>query len=143
MAESFEPRASPSSGQAEAFASQKERVFGGGAEDRAASCKLFSADFERENAEAQEREFDFVFRHGTVILKVEEDEFGRIVAVVSGRVLHCLVPTIEPRVVCACPAMRFRAFLGSEPLFYCLYSTIRWPTESPDLSRLVGIAIHR
>ncbi|CAN0136998.1 unnamed protein product, partial [Laminaria digitata] len=82
MAESFEPRASPSSGQAEAFASQKERVFGGGAEDRAAPCKLFSADFQRENAEAQEREFDFVFRHGTVVLKVEENEFGRIVPVV-------------------------------------------------------------
>lgn len=86
MAESFEPRASPSSGQgqAEAFESQKERVFGGGAEDRAAPCKLFSADFERENAEAQEREFDFVFRHGTVVLKVEEDDYGRIVPVVSG-----------------------------------------------------------
>lgn len=84
MGESFEPRASPSSGNAESFASHKERVFGGGAEDRAAPCRLFSADFERENAEAQEREFDFVFRHGTVVLKVEEDDFGRIVPVVSG-----------------------------------------------------------
>eukprot|EP00904_Undaria_pinnatifida_P008523 jgi/Undpi1/4800/HiC_scaffold_19.g08153.m1 len=82
VGESFEPRASPSSGNAESFASHKERVFGGGAEDRAAPCRLFSADFERENAEAQEREFDFVFRHGTVVLKVEEDDFGRIVPVV-------------------------------------------------------------
>lgn len=97
MAESFEPRASPSSGQgqSESFASLKERVFGGGADDRATPCKLFSADFERENAEAQEREFDFVFRHGTVVLKVEEDEYGRIVPVVSGRALHTLCGSVR------------------------------------------------
>lgn len=65
------------------FASQKGRVFGGTAGDRAAPCKLFSEDFAKDNAEAQEREFDFVFRHGTVVLKVEEDNFGRIVPMVS------------------------------------------------------------
>lgn len=61
----------------------KGRVFGGGGADRAAPCRLFRLDFARENAEAQEREFDFIFRHGTMVLKVEEDNFGRITPVVS------------------------------------------------------------
>lgn len=67
----------------EALVSQKGRVFGGGAEDRESPCRLFSSDFAKENAEAQEREFDFVFRHGTVVLRVDEDDFGRIIPVVS------------------------------------------------------------
>lgn len=75
---------SPSSRRCTTLEPQKGRLFGGSAADRAAPCRLFRRDFARENAEAQEREFDFIFRHGTMVLRVEEDNFGRITPVVSG-----------------------------------------------------------
>lgn len=64
------------------FTARKERVFGGTAEDRSLPCKLFSRAFDKANEEFEAREFDFVFRHGTLVLRVEEDRFGRVSPIV-------------------------------------------------------------
>lgn len=64
-------------------APQKGRVFGGTESDRASPCRLFTSGFVRENVVTEEREFDFVFRHGTLVLRVEEDRLGRITPIVS------------------------------------------------------------
>lgn len=62
---------------------KQARVFGGGPEDRASPCRLFGKEFEKQNAEMEEMEFDFMFRHGTIVLRVEEDKFGKIVSEVG------------------------------------------------------------
>lgn len=59
------------------------RIFGGGPDDRASPCRLFGEEFERHNAEMEEMEFDFMFRHGTIVLRVEEDNFGKTVSEVG------------------------------------------------------------
>lgn len=69
-------------GGAGLFTARKERVFGGTAADRSLPCKLFSRAFDKANEEFEEREFDFVFRHGTLVLRVEEDRFGRVSPIV-------------------------------------------------------------
>lgn len=62
------------------------RIFGGGAEDRASPCRLFGHDFEKQNAEMEAREYDFMFRHGTIVLRVEEDDRGETSAEVKGNI---------------------------------------------------------
>eukprot|EP00903_Cladosiphon_okamuranus_P021054 g19341.t1 len=52
------------------------RVFGGGVEDRASPCRLFCQAFEKMNADMEVREYDFMFRHGTIVLRVQESELG-------------------------------------------------------------------
>lgn len=58
-------------------------MFGGTPADRSLPCRLFTSGFKKENEEFEEREFDFMFRHGTLVLRVEEDHFGRITPIVS------------------------------------------------------------
>lgn len=76
-------------------ASQKGRVFGGTATDRSQPCRLFSQSFEKENAAFEEREFDFVFKHGTIVLRVEEDQFGRIAPTVSFTFPYCYSTSVH------------------------------------------------
>ncbi|CAN0363232.1 unnamed protein product, partial [Ectocarpus fasciculatus] len=66
----------------ETLASLKRRVFGGSEEDRALSCGLFGEEFEMKNAEIEDREYDFVFRHGTILVRVEEGVGGEVVPMV-------------------------------------------------------------
>ncbi len=61
----------------------QDRVFGGGPADRESPCRLFGRDFERQNAEMDTREYDFMFRHGTIVLRVEEDESGNVSSAVG------------------------------------------------------------
>lgn len=61
----------------------QDRVFGGGPADRESPCRLFGQDFERQNAEMDTREYDFMFRHGTIVLRVEEDESGKVSSAVG------------------------------------------------------------
>ncbi|CBJ30147.1 hypothetical protein Esi_0177_0036 [Ectocarpus siliculosus] len=78
--------ASPSSSSPatveETLASLKRRVFGGSEEDRELSCGLFGEEFEMKNAEIEDREYDFVFRHGTILVRVEEGVGGEVVPMV-------------------------------------------------------------
>ncbi|CAN0176460.1 unnamed protein product, partial [Ectocarpus sp. 12 AP-2014] len=68
----------------ETLASLKRRVFGGSEEDRALSCGLFGEEFEMKNAEIEDsREYDFVFRHGTILVRVEEGVDGEVVPMVG------------------------------------------------------------
>lgn len=53
-------------------------------EDRASPCKLFGQEFAKRDAQMEDREYDFVFRHGTIVLRVAEDWQGNAVPVVSG-----------------------------------------------------------
>ncbi|CAM9149446.1 unnamed protein product [Scytosiphon promiscuus] len=62
--------------------SLEARVFGGGAEDRASPCKLFGEEFAKQSARMEEREYDFVFRHGTIVLRVAQDLQGNAVPVI-------------------------------------------------------------
>ncbi|CAM9280440.1 unnamed protein product, partial [Hapterophycus canaliculatus] len=62
--------------------SLEARVFGGGAEDRASPCRLFGQEFAKKDAQMEEREYDFVFRHGTIVLRVAEDGRGNTVPVI-------------------------------------------------------------
>lgn len=78
------PSIDANNGENESSVSRKKaRIFGGGPEDRASPCRLFSKQFERQNAEMEEMEFDFMFRHGTIVLRVQEDKSGNIVSEVG------------------------------------------------------------